>query len=109
MGSNEKPESTPAKLTVTNLNFYYGNFQALHGISMPVFDQRVTVLIGSSGCGKSTLLRTFNRMNETVRDSRMEGEILLDSENILRQDVSAVRRRVGMVFQQSNPFSQVDL
>jgi phosphate transport system ATP-binding protein len=104
MGSNEKPETTPAKLTVTNLNFYYGNFQALHGISMPVFGQRVTALIGSSGCGKSTLLRTFNRINETVRGSRMEGEILLDSDNILRQDVSAVRRRVGMVFQQSNPF-----
>jgi len=104
MGSNEKPETTPAKLTVRNLNFYYGNFQALHGISMPVFGKRVTALIGSSGCGKSTLLRTFNRMNETVRDSRMEGEILLDSENILRHDVSAVRHRVGMVFQQSNPF-----
>jgi len=71
---------------------------------MQVFDKRVTALIGSSGCGKSTLLRTFNRMSETVHDSRMEGEILLDSEDILRMDVSTVRRRVGMVFQKSNPF-----
>jgi phosphate transport system ATP-binding protein len=94
----------PAKLVVRNLNFYYGSFKALHGVSMQVLAQRVTALIGSSGCGKSTLLRTFNRMNETVRNSRMEGEILLESENILRMDVSSVRRRVGMVFQKSNPF-----
>lgn len=71
---------------------------------MEVLGNRVTALIGSSGCGKTTLLRTFNRMNETVRDSRIEGEILLESENILRMDVSAVRRRVGMVFQKPNPF-----
>ena len=68
----------------------------------------VTAFIGPSGCGKSTFLRTLNRMNETVRNSRVEGEILLDGENIFEQEVSDVRRRVGMVFQRSNPFPEVD-
>ena len=93
-----------AKLSADNLNFFYGNFQALHGISMKVYDKRVTAFIGPSGCGKSTFLRTLNRMNETVRHSRVEGEIRLDGENIFRIDVNDVRRRVGMVFQRSNPF-----
>ncbi len=93
-----------AKLCATNLNFFYGTVQALHGISMSVFANRVTAFIGPSGCGKSTFLRTLNRMHETVRNSRMEGEILLDGENILGRDVAEVRRRVGMVFQKSNPF-----
>jgi phosphate transport system ATP-binding protein len=97
------PDSA-AKLSATNLNFFYGSFQALHGISMRVFDKKVTAFIGPSGCGKSTFLRTLNRMNETVRHSRVEGEILLDGENIFRRDVNDVRRRVGMVFQRSNPF-----
>jgi phosphate transport system ATP-binding protein len=96
--------SATAKLCARNLNFFYGSFQALHGISMSVYANRVTAFIGPSGCGKSTFLRTLNRMNETVRNSRMEGEILLDGENILDRDVSEVRRRVGMVFQKSNPF-----
>jgi phosphate transport system ATP-binding protein len=108
MRIREEPTPTPAagnsKLRATNLNFFYGTFQALHGISMQVYANRVTAFIGPSGCGKSTFLRTLNRMNETVRGSRMEGEILLDGENILDQDVSEVRRRVGMVFQKSNPF-----
>jgi phosphate transport system ATP-binding protein len=93
-----------AKLSAENLNFFYGSFQALHGISMKVYDKRVTAFIGPSGCGKSTFLRTLNRMNETVRNSRVEGDILLDGENIFRIDVNDVRRRVGMVFQRSNPF-----
>src|SRR5579862_907924 len=67
-----------SKLSATNLNFFYGSFQALHGISMKVYANRVTAFIGPSGCGKSTFLRTLNRMNETVRNSRVEGEILLD-------------------------------
>ncbi len=71
---------------------------------MEVYDKQVTAFIGPSGCGKSTFLRTLNRMNETVRDSRVEGEILLDGENIFELEVSDVRRRVGMVFQRSNPF-----
>jgi phosphate transport system ATP-binding protein len=93
-----------SKLSTTNLNFHYGAFQALHGISMQVYANRVTAFIGPSGCGKSTFLRTLNRMNETVRNSRVEGDIQLDGENIFNLDVSAVRRRVGMVFQKSNPF-----
>jgi phosphate transport system ATP-binding protein len=102
-----EPKATPeadAKLSADSLNFFYGKFQALHGISMKVYDKRVTAFIGPSGCGKSTFLRTLNRMNETVRNSRVEGEIRLDGENILRIDVNDVRRRVGMVFQRSNPF-----
>ena len=93
-----------SKLSATNLVFHYGSFKALHGISMQVYANRVTAFIGPSGCGKSTFLRTLNRMNETVRNSRVEGEILLDGENIFNLDVSEVRRRVGMVFQKSNPF-----
>jgi phosphate transport system ATP-binding protein len=100
----EKPEAASAKLTIHNLNFHYGNFQALSGISMQVCDKRVTALIGPSGCGKSTLLRTLNRMNETIQESRVEGEILIDSESIFRMDSCAIRRRVGMVFQKSMPF-----
>jgi phosphate transport system ATP-binding protein len=93
-----------SKLCASSLNFYYGGFQALRDISMQVYDKKVTAFIGPSGCGKSTFLRTLNRMNETVRHSRVEGEILLDSENIFHLDVNDVRRRVGMVFQRSNPF-----
>jgi phosphate transport system ATP-binding protein len=103
------PEAKPAeggasKLSATNLNFHYGSFQALRGISMQVYEKRVTAFIGPSGCGKSTFLRTLNRMNETVRHSRVDGEIMLDGENIFELDVNDVRRRVGMVFQRSNPF-----
>jgi phosphate transport system ATP-binding protein len=92
------------KLSATDLNFYYGNFQALKNISMEIFANQVTAFIGPSGCGKSTFLRTLNRMNETVRNTRVEGKILLDGVNILEQEVAYVRRRVGMVFQRSNPF-----
>jgi phosphate transport system ATP-binding protein len=103
---SDKPAAAdaPAKLSASSLNFFYGAFQALHGISMDVYEKRVTAFIGPSGCGKSTFLRTLNRMNETVRASRVEGEIRLDGENIFRLDVNDVRRRVGMVFQKSNPF-----
>jgi phosphate transport system ATP-binding protein len=94
----------PAKLSASTLNFFYGSFQALHGISMQVYEKRVTAFIGPSGCGKSTFLRTLNRMNETVRLSRVEGEIKLDGDDIFKLDVNDVRRRVGMVFQKSNPF-----
>ena len=92
------------KLSATDLNFYYGSFQALKNISMEIFANQVTAFIGPSGCGKSTFLRTLNRMNETVRNSRVEGKIMLDDVNILEQEVAYVRRRVGMVFQRSNPF-----
>jgi phosphate transport system ATP-binding protein len=96
-------ESAP-KLSATDLNFYYGSFQALHGISMQIYQNHVTACIGPSGCGKSTFLRTLNRMNESVRNSRAEGKILLDGQDIRMLEVSEVRRRVGMVFQRSNPF-----
>ena len=92
------------KLSVADLNFFYGDFQALSHISMGIFANQVTACIGPSGCGKSTFLRTLNRMNETVRNSRVEGQILLDDVNIFEQEVAYVRRRVGMVFQRSNPF-----
>jgi phosphate transport system ATP-binding protein len=102
--ADPRPGITAAKLSATNLNFFYGKFQALHNVNMQVYDKRVTAFIGPSGCGKSTFLRTLNRMNESVRHSRVEGEICLDGQDIFSLDVSDVRRRVGMVFQKSNPF-----
>jgi phosphate transport system ATP-binding protein len=92
------------KLRSTKLNFYYSAFQALHEISLDVHTKKVTAFIGPSGCGKSTFLRTLNRMNETIKGTRVEGEILLENENILEMEVSHLRRRVGMVFQRPNPF-----
>jgi phosphate transport system ATP-binding protein len=92
------------RMTISRLNFFYGTKQTLFDIDMGIATNRVTALIGPSGCGKSTLLRTFNRMHETVRNARLEGEILLDGQNILSQDVTLLRRRVGMVFQRPNPF-----
>lgn len=103
-GTRETMTSMPMRMTISHLNFYYGPKQILFDISMGVADKRLTALIGPSGCGKSTLLRTMNRMHETVSTSRLEGEILLDQQNILSQDVTLLRRRVGMVFQRPNPF-----
>ena len=102
--SRETPAALPMRMTVSKLNFFYGPKQILFDINMGIADKRVTALIGPSGCGKSTLLRTLNRMHETVSTSRLEGEILLDTQNILSQDVTSLRRRVGMVFQRPNPF-----
>src|SRR5215510_9606324 len=97
----EKP-----KLSVRNLNFYYGSFHALKNVNLDIAENKVTAFIGPSGCGKSTLLRTFNRMFELYPEQRAEGEINLDGENILRtkQDVSLIRAKVGMVFQKPTPF-----
>ena len=92
------------KLKAVNLNFYYGAYQALHDITLEVPANQITALIGPSGCGKSTFLRTLNRINETIRNTRVEGQVLLDGENVLQVDVTALRRRVGMVFQRPNPF-----
>ena len=100
---NSVPE-TAAKLSATDLNFHYGTFQALHGISIEIYANQVTAFIGPSGCGKSTFLRTLNRLNETVRNTRVDGTILLDGRDIHDIEVSELRRRVGMVFQRSNPF-----
>jgi phosphate transport system ATP-binding protein len=92
------------KLVTRNLNFFYGSFQALYDIGMNISTHKVTAFIGPSGCGKSTYLRTMNRMNETIRNTHVEGDLLLDGANLLEMDVTGVRRRVGMVFQKSNPF-----
>ena len=100
-----RPEAAARpKLQAVNLNFFYGAFQALHDISLEIPEKRITALIGPSGCGKSTFLRTLNRINETVKGARYEGQVLLDGENVLDQDVTKLRRRVGMVFQRPNPF-----
>jgi phosphate transport system ATP-binding protein len=102
--TKESIGSLPLRMKISKVNFFYGTKQILFDISMGIADKRVTALIGPSGCGKSTLLRTLNRMHETVSSSRLEGEVLLDKHNILAQDVTALRRRVGMVFQRPNPF-----
>jgi phosphate transport system ATP-binding protein len=92
------------KIRVSGLSFFYGKSQALHDISLNVGANHVTAFIGPSGCGKSTFLRTLNRMNETVENTRVSGEVSLDGEDIFKLDVTSLRRRVGMVFQKSNPF-----
>ena len=92
------------RMTISKVNFFYGAKQTLFDISLVIATNKVTALIGPSGCGKSTLLRTLNRMHETVRGARLQGEILLDGQNILGQDVTSLRRRIGMVFQRANPF-----
>jgi phosphate transport system ATP-binding protein len=98
------PEYETAKIRCTKLDFFYGAFQALHGVTTQFYENRITALIGPSGCGKSTFLRTLNRINDIVRGARYEGEILLDGEDTRALDVTALRRRVGMVFQRPNPF-----
>jgi phosphate transport system ATP-binding protein len=101
------PERKPAgqpKISVRNLNFFYGSFQALHDINIDIPQKRITALIGPSGCGKSTFLRTLNRINEMIRGARAEGSVKLDGEDVLDVDVTNLRRRVGMVFQRPNPF-----
>lgn len=103
-GNLQDRMNVAAKLVASNVNFYYGSSRALHDISLTFPENRITALIGPSGCGKSTFIRTLNRMHETVKGTRLEGEIRLDGEDILKQDVSLVRRRIGMVFQKSNPF-----
>src|SRR2546428_12867916 len=99
-----EPATAEPKVPAGHLNFYSGARQVLDDISLTVAENKITALIGPSGCGKSTFLRTLNRMYETVRHARVEGQVLLDREDILSMDVSALRRRVGMVFQRSNPF-----
>ena len=99
------PAAAPeAKLRVADLDFYYGAAHVLHKIGLEIPPNKVTALIGPSGCGKSTFLRTLNRMYETVRHARATGKVTLDGEDLLAMDVVRLRRRVGMVFQKSNPF-----
>jgi phosphate transport system ATP-binding protein len=92
------------RFEISDLNVFYGPKQAVFGLNLKIPKNRVTALIGPSGCGKSTFLRTLNRMNDTIRHSRVVGSILLDGQDILKMDVVGLRRRVGMVFQRPNPF-----
>jgi phosphate transport system ATP-binding protein len=103
-GTARPTQTAVPKMRAANVNFFYGKFQALHDISLDFESNKVTALIGPSGCGKSTFLRNLNRINETLRDTRIEGEITLDGESIFAQDVTQIRRRIGMVFQRPNPF-----
>ncbi|WP_116365076.1 phosphate ABC transporter ATP-binding protein PstB [Parahaliea mediterranea] len=103
-----KPEqgTPPTSLAVNQLNLFYNDSQALYDINLEIPRQRVTAFIGPSGCGKSSLLRCINRMNDLVDGCRVQGELLLEGEDIYhpRVDVASLRRRVGMVFQKPNPF-----
>ena len=96
------------KIEVRNFSFFYGDFQALDKITLSVKENQITALIGPSGCGKSTFLRSLNRMNDTIKNTRVEGEVLLSGENIYDPgvDVVELRQRIGMVFQRPNPFPQ---
>ena len=96
------------KIEVRDFNFYYGDFQALIELNMPIHENQITALIGPSGCGKSTFLRSLNRMNDTISIARAEGEVLLDGKNVYDPDVDVteLRQRIGMVFQRPNPFPQ---
>ncbi len=103
------PNPSPAaaaKISVRDLNFFYGKFRALKNINLEIPEKKVTAFIGPSGCGKSTLLRTFNRMFELYPEQRAEGQILLDGEDLLtsKKDVALIRSSIGMVFQKPTPF-----
>jgi len=102
----KSPATNPIKVETRNLDFFYGPLQALFGISMAMPEKSVTALIGPSGCGKSTYLRTLNRMNDIVEGTHIHGEVMVDSEDIYSSQVDVVelRKKVGMVFQKSNPF-----
>jgi phosphate transport system ATP-binding protein len=105
-GQTEAVFNAPVKVEVDGLNFYYGSKRALDGIAIKIRSNLVTAFIGPSGCGKSTFLRTLNRMNDIIPETRVEGTVLIDGESIYGSgvDVVKLRRRVGMVFQKSNPF-----
>jgi phosphate transport system ATP-binding protein len=95
-----------SKISISDLNFFYGKVQALHDITLEIPERQITAFIGPSGCGKSTFLRTLNRMNDTIPTARLEGDVIIDGENVYAPgtDVVGLRRKVGMVFQKSNPF-----
>jgi phosphate transport system ATP-binding protein len=100
------PVTPTSKISVRNLNFFYGSFQGLKNINLEILERRVTAFIGPSGCGKSTLLRTLNRMYDLYPGQRAEGEILMNGKNVLdkSQDLNLLRAKVGMVFQKPTPF-----
>ncbi len=97
-------ESSKAKLVVRDLSIFYGDFEAIHEVSIDVPAHQITAIIGPSGCGKSTFLRAFNRMNDLIPSTRVKGQVLLDDQNLYSIDVVELRKRVGMVFQRPNPF-----
>ncbi|MFA5834348.1 MAG: phosphate ABC transporter ATP-binding protein PstB [Bacteroidota bacterium] len=99
-------QPTDVRLKTEHLNIFYGQKQAIKNVSLDVFTHRVTALIGPSGCGKSTYLRSFNRMNDLIENARVDGNVLLDGVNIYDKQVDVVelRKKVGMIFQKSNPF-----
>lgn len=99
-------EQNEIKISVRNLNFFYGKQQALFNNDINIYENRVTAVIGPSGCGKSTHLRVYNRIFELYREQRAEGEVILDNENILSPstDILELRRKVGMIFQKPTPF-----
>jgi phosphate transport system ATP-binding protein len=96
------------KIDVNQFSFFYGDFQALINLNLPIREKQITALIGPSGCGKSTFLRSLNRMNDTISGTRATGEVLMDGKNVYDADVDVVdlRQRIGMVFQRPNPFPQ---
>jgi len=100
------PANAAERITIRDLEFFYGDAKALNGISLPLYDRKVTAFIGPSGCGKSTLLRVLNRMYDLYPHQRAEGEVLFDGGNILspKQDLNLLRARIGMVFQKPTPF-----
>ena len=106
MATVPSPELESPKISVKDLNFFYGKFHALKNISLQIPEKKVTAFIGPSGCGKSTLLRTFNRMYELYPEQRAEGAIVLDGENLLasQTNVALIRAKIGMVFQKPTPF-----
>ena len=99
------------RIEVTDLNVYYGSFLAVEGVSLTIEPRSVTAFIGPSGCGKSTFLRTLNRMHEVIPGARVEGEVLIDGDNLYAPGVDPVlvRRQVGMVFQRPNPFPTMSI
>jgi phosphate transport system ATP-binding protein len=100
------PASLTEKISIKNLEFFYGSHKTLNGISLSIYDRRVTAFIGPSGCGKSTLLRVLNRMYDLYPGQRAVGSVLLDGQDILspKQDINLLRARIGMVFQRPTPF-----
>jgi phosphate transport system ATP-binding protein len=104
--ATDPPQAEEPVIRFRELDFYYGAFRAVKGVSIDVAPRRITALIGPSGCGKSTILRTINRMNDLIPGTRVEGEVLYHGVNLYGRDVDPVevRRRIGMVFQKPNPF-----
>ena len=105
MKNQKKRKTYMNKMSIRNVELYYGNFHALKNVSMDIPEKKITAFIGPSGCGKSTLLKSLNRMNDLVEGCKITGQVLLDDQDIYREmDVNLLRKRVGMVFQKPNPF-----